>query len=171
MLRKNDPTPVVVEKWLTDFEQALAAPNDASLRALFRPDCHWRDVLALTWTIHTLGGRDTVVSALKQWAARARPKGFRIAENRTPPRRITRVGTDTIEAFLAFETDGGWCNGVLRLTEDGGAPQAWTLLTALDQIKGHEEQFGRTRRQDKVYSRDFRGPNWLDQRKSSAEYV
>jgi len=59
------------------FEQALATPNDAGLRALFRPDCHWCDVLALTWTIHTLDGRDTVVSALKPWAARARPKGFR----------------------------------------------------------------------------------------------
>ena len=77
------------------------------MRALFRPDCHWRDVLALTWTIQTLDGRDTVVSALKPLAARARPKGFRIAENRTPPRRVTRVGTDTIEALLAFETDGG----------------------------------------------------------------
>jgi hypothetical protein len=50
-------------------------------------------------------------------------------------------------------------------------PKAWTLLTALDQIKGHEEQFGRTRHQDRVYSRDFRGPNWLDQRKASGEYA
>ena len=69
MLTKNDPTSAVVENWLADFEQALPAPNDADLRALFRPDCHWRDVLALTWTIQTLGGRDAVVSALKQWAA------------------------------------------------------------------------------------------------------
>ncbi len=113
--------------------KALAAPNDAGLRALFPPDCHWRDVLALTWTIQTLSGRDAVVSALKQWAARAGPKGFRIAENRTPPRRVTRGGTETIEAILAFETDGGRCNGVVRLIEDGGAPKAWTLLTALDQ--------------------------------------
>jgi len=171
MLMKNEPTSTVVENWLADFEQALAAPGDTGLRTLLLPDCHWRDVLALTWTIQTLAGRDTVVSALKQWAARARPKGFRIAETRTPPRRVNRVGTDTIEALLAFETDGGWCNGVVRLTEHDGAPQAWTLLTALDQIKGHEEQFGRTRRQDKVYSRDFRGPNWLDQRKASAEYA
>jgi cation diffusion facilitator CzcD-associated flavoprotein CzcO len=59
----------------------------------------------------------------------------------------------------------------VRLIEDDGAPKAWTLLTALDQIKGHEEQFGRTRHQDKVYSRDFRGPNWLDQRRASAEYA
>jgi putative flavoprotein involved in K+ transport len=69
----------VVENWLADFEQALPAPNDADLRALFRPDCHWRDVLALTWTIQTLGGRDAVVSALKQWAAGARHRRRRPA--------------------------------------------------------------------------------------------
>jgi hypothetical protein len=171
MLAKNDTIPAVIEKWLADFEQALTAPGDVGVRALFAPDCHWRDVLALTWTIQTHGGRDEVVSALKQWAARARPKGFRIAENRTPPRRVTRTGTDTIEAILAFETDGGWCNGVVRLIEDGGVLKAWALLTALDQIKGHEEQFGRTRHQDKVYSRDFRGPNWLDQREAAGEYA
>jgi cation diffusion facilitator CzcD-associated flavoprotein CzcO len=171
MLTKTDTIFAKVENWVVDFEQALAAPEDAGLRALFLPDCHWRDVLALTWTIQTLGGRDTVVSALKRCATRARPKAFRIAENRTPPRRVTRAGTATIEAILAFETDGGWCDAVVRLIEDDGAPKAWTLLTALDQIKGHEEQFGRTRHQDKVYSRDFRGPNWLDQRRASAEYA
>src|SRR5499427_6036706 len=171
MLMKNEPTSTVVENWLADFELALAAPNDASLRALFLPDCHWRDVLALTWTIQTLSGRDTVVGALKGCATRARPKGFRIAENRTPPRRVTRAGTATIEAILGFETEGGWCNGVVRLIEDGGVLKAWTLLTALEQIKGHEEQFGRTRHRDMVYSRDFRGPNWLDQRKVSAAYA
>jgi cation diffusion facilitator CzcD-associated flavoprotein CzcO len=171
MLTKTDTIFAKVENWVVDFEQALAAPEDAGLRALFLPDCHWRDVLALTWTLQTLGGRDTVVSALKRCATRARPKAFRIAENRTPPRRVTRAGTATIEAILAFETDGGWCDAVMRLIEDDGAPKAWTLLTALDQIKGHEEQFGRTRHQDKVYSRDFRGPNWLDQRRASAEYA
>ena len=162
---------VAVEKWLADFEHALATPGDAGWHALFVADCHWRDVLALTWTIQTLRGRDAVGSALERWAARAQPKGFRVAENRTPPRRVTRVGTEAIEAIVTFETDGGWCNGLVRLVEDGGTPKAWTLLTALDQLKGHEEQFGRTRHQDKVYSRDFRGPNWLDQRKAAAEYA
>src|SRR5215510_6832356 len=154
MLVKAGTISAVVENWLADFEKALAAPGDPDLRALFPPDCHWRDVLALTWTIQTFGGRDAVVSALKGCATRARPKGFRIAENRTPPRRVTRAGTVTIEAILEFETDGGWCNGVVRLIEDGAAPKAWTLLTALDQIKDHEEQFGRTRHRDKVYARD-----------------
>jgi len=124
MLTKNDTMSAVVETWLADFEQALASPGGADLRTLFLPDCHWRDVLALNWTIQTLDGRDAVVSALAQCAAHARPKGFRIAENRTPPRLVTRAGTEAIEAFVAFEADGGWCNGVVRLIEDGGVPKA-----------------------------------------------
>jgi hypothetical protein len=49
--------------------------------------------------------------------------------------------------------------------------KAWTLLTALDEIKGHEEQLGRSRPQGKAYSRDFRGPNWFDIRRTVAEYA
>ena len=152
MLTKKNTISAVVETWLADFEHALAAPGDADFRTLFLTDCHWRDVLALTWTIQTFDGRDAVVSALEQCAARVRPKDFRIAENRTPPRLVTRAGTEAIEAFVAFEADGGWCNGVVRLIEDGDVPKAWTVLTALDQIKGHEEQFGRTRYQEKVFA-------------------
>src|SRR5262249_50669504 len=37
-------------------------------------------------------------------------------------------------------------------------------------IKGHEERLGRSRPQGKAYSRDFRGPNWLDLRKAAAQY-
>jgi putative flavoprotein involved in K+ transport len=54
---------------------------------------------------------------------------------------------------------------------DGNAPKAWTLLTALDEIKGHEEHVGRARPTGQSYSRDFRGPNWLDLRKASAAYT
>jgi hypothetical protein len=92
MLAKNVTLSAVVEGWLADFEQALATPEAAGLRALLPPDCHWRDVLALTWTMQTLGGRDAIVSALRECAVRARPRGLRIGENRTPPRRVTRAG-------------------------------------------------------------------------------
>jgi putative flavoprotein involved in K+ transport len=63
--------------------------------------------------------------------------------------------------------------GVVRLTPDadrGNMLRAWTLLTALDEIEGHEEQVGRARPRGKAYSRDFRGPNWLDIRKADAAY-
>jgi putative flavoprotein involved in K+ transport len=65
-------------------------------------------------------------------------------------------------------------SGVLRLipaSGDGGGLRAWTLLTALDDMRGHEERVGRLRPTGQSYARDFRGPNWLDQRRSAAQYA
>ncbi len=99
--------------------------------------------------------------------------GFVVAAHRTAPRKVTRAGTAAIETIFGFETAEGRGSGVLRLTpdaNDGNAPRAWTLLTALDELKGFEEKLGRSRPQGKAYSRDFRGPNWSDLRKAAAEY-
>jgi thioredoxin reductase len=104
----------------------------------------------------------------------ARPTGFEIDPHRTAPRNVTRAGTNAIEAIFSFETADGRGSGVLRLTpdaNDSNTYRAWTLLTSLDEIKGHEERLGRSRPQSKAYSRDFRGPNWLDVRKAAAEYA
>ena len=38
-------------------------------------------------------------------------------------------------------------------------------------MKGFEEQLGTARPRGNAYSRDFRGPNWLDLRKAAAEYA
>jgi hypothetical protein len=162
-----------VERWLAQFEKTLTAQDDASLEMLFQPDSYWRDVLALTWTIQTVAGANAIVTELKAHAARANPTGFVVAPHRTAPRQVTRAGTAAIEAIFDFETAEGRGSGVLRLTpdaNDGNTLRAWTLLTALDELKGFEEKLGRSRPQGKAYSRDFRGPNWFDLRKAVAEY-
>ena len=176
MLAKAETESVAtsVDHWLAQFERALAQPDMALLKALFHADSHWRDVLALTWHIRTISGLDAIVRELKAQVGRARPAGFRTAPDRTAPRRVTRAGTTAIEAIFQFETADGRGSGVLRLTldaNDGNALKAWTLLTSLDELTGVGEQAGRSRLQDKSYSRDFRGPNWLDLRKAAAEFV
>jgi putative flavoprotein involved in K+ transport len=164
----------IAEDWLARFEQALADADHRSLKALFHSDSHWRDVLALTWLIKTVDGADAVLGELKAHAARAKPAGFRVDPDRTAPRHVTRAGTKAIEAIFKFETAQGRGSGVLRLipdASDGNTLKAWTLLTSLDELKGHEAHAGRARPQGKAYSRDFRGPNWLDVRKAAAEYT
>jgi cation diffusion facilitator CzcD-associated flavoprotein CzcO len=174
MLARADTVATIAEKWLAQFERALAAPSRARLETLFHADSHWRDVLALTWQIKTVSGADAILRELATHAGRARPTGFRLDPHRTAPRNVRRAGTDAIEAIISFETAQGRGSGVLRLSpdaEDGNVFRAWTLLTALDEIKGHEERLGSARPQGKAYSRDFRGPNWLDLRKAAAEYA
>lgn len=157
-------------EWLSRFERALTEPE--ALRALFRPDSHWRDVLALTWRLRTVEGVDAIVGELVEQAARAKPSGFKVDPARTAPRKVTRVGCEAVEAIFRFETAEGHGCGVLRLVPDAtGSHRAWTLHTALDGLKGHEEQVDRSRPKGASYSRDFRGPNWLDRRKAAEAYA
>ena len=165
--------PATANRWLAAFEKALAGIDDQALGKLFHPDAYWRDVLALSWQIKTISGRHAIAGELKAHSPQSRPSGFRTDPNRCAPRRVTRAGTEALEAIFSFETGEGRGSGVLRLTPDarGERMRAWTLLTALDEIKGFEERVGRSRPKGEAYSRDFRGPNWLDLRKSAAEYA
>jgi cation diffusion facilitator CzcD-associated flavoprotein CzcO len=174
MLDKTRDIATDVETWLAQFERALAKPGSGLLETLFHPDSHWRDVLALTWDFRTVDGADAILQELRAHAGQARPAGFRVDPDRAPPRNVTRAGTQTIEAIFKFETAVGCGTGMLRLIPDAGdgnTLKAWTLLTTLDELKGFEEQLGTARPRGQAYSREFRGPNWLDLRKAAAEYT
>ncbi len=171
MLAETESITAAVDRWLEQLERALAAPDEAALRALFHPDSYWRDVLALTWRIQTLGGCDRIVPELKKCARQARAASFARDLQRTAPREMTRAGTKAIEAIFRFETAIGRGSGVLRLSPDGDGLKAWTLFTSLDELKGFEERTGRARPTGVAYSREFRGPNWLDLRRSEAAYA
>jgi cation diffusion facilitator CzcD-associated flavoprotein CzcO len=169
----GDSISAMTARWLTQFERALSAGDWPAVQALFHPECHWRDVLALSWEIQTVSGAGQVVAALKSHIGRARPVGFKIDPERTPPRQVIRAGSDAVEAIFAFETADGRGEGVLRLipdNDDGAKFKAWTLLTALRQLRGFEERVGTSRPTGGAYSRDFHGPNWLDLRNSAAAY-
>lgn len=174
MLDKTDDLSVAADNWLAQFEDALARANRGLLEALFHSDSYWRDVLALSWNIQTLNGADAILDELKARAPRAVPTGFAIDPLRRAPRQVMRAGTSAIEAIFKFETRVGRGSGIVRLipdAADGNRLKAWTLLTELGELKGFEEQLGSARPRGSAYSRDFRGPNWLDLRKASAEYA
>jgi cation diffusion facilitator CzcD-associated flavoprotein CzcO len=174
MLDKTDDLSVAADNWLAQFEDALAKADHGLLQALFHSDSYWRDVLALSWNIQTLNGAKAILNELKARAPRAVPTGFAIDPVRRAPRQVMRAGTSAIEAIFKFETRVGRGSGIVRLIPDaaeGNRLKAWTLLTELGELKGFEEPLGRARPRGSAYSRDFRGPNWLDLRKASAEYA
>jgi hypothetical protein len=170
MLARTESIETSAQEWLARFERALGSDHRA-LRSLFHEDGYWRDVLAFTWDIRTFHGADAIARELGA-RADAAPSGFRLDPRRTAPRQVTRAGNRAIEAIFVFETAQGRGSGVLRLIPAAdGATKAWTLLTALDEIKGHDERVGKARPTGQSYSRDFRGPNWLDLRNASAAYA
>ncbi|QDW41198.1 NAD(P)/FAD-dependent oxidoreductase [Bradyrhizobium sp. KBS0727] len=173
MLDKTEDISVATDNWLAQFEEALTRPDDGLLKTLFCQDSHWRDVLALSWNIQTINGADGILSELKTLAGNTTPRGFAIDPGRRAPRQVMRAGTNSIEAIFKFETKIGRGNGIVRLVPDAadGKLKAWTLLTELGELKGFEEQLGAQRPRGSAYSRDFRGPNWLDLRNASSAYA
>lgn len=161
------------ETWLAEFERALSDREPATFEKLFHADSHWRDILAFTWDMQTVSGREAILQELATRAGHARAHHFTLPPARTAPRIVTRAGTSNVEAIFHFETAVGRGSGVVRLTpdpQDGGNLKAWTLLTTLDELSGFKEKLGSSRPAGQSYSRDFRGPNWLDLRRSSAAY-
>ena len=168
----SDTLAAIANHWLARFEHALSAGDAAALAALFRPDGHWRDVLAFGWQIRTVSGARAIGAELDIAAPRARASGFRTDPARTAPRHATRAGAKCVEAIFRFETAAGRGSGLLRFLADSNddPPRAWTLLTTLEELRGHEERTGTRRPTGQSYSRDFSGPNWLDRRRASLGY-
>src|SRR5260221_11856423 len=100
----RDALPIAAENWLAQFESALAGPDVPLLKTLFHPDSYWRDVLAFSWNLQTINGADAILNELKPPVGRAAAGGFRIDPDRAAPRRVTRAGTNAIEAIFKFET-------------------------------------------------------------------
>ncbi|MET4177216.1 cation diffusion facilitator CzcD-associated flavoprotein CzcO [Bradyrhizobium sp. LA6.1] len=174
MLDKTKDISVSAQAWLDEFERTLGKPDRAAPDHLFLADSFWRDVLALSWNLQTIAGHDRITQALRALAPRAAPTSFTIAPNRAAPRWVTRAGTSNIEIIFNFDTVIGRGSGIVRLvpdTADGDRLKAWTLLTALDELKGFEEQLGTSRPRGQAYSRDFRGPNWLDLRNAARDFA
>src|ERR1700688_5218790 len=104
MLDRTDDISIAAETWLAQFETALAEPDDFLLKTLFHPDSYWRDVLALSWNLQTINGAEAILKELPALGRSAAPGQFRIDRDAAAPRRVTRAGTDTIEAIFKFET-------------------------------------------------------------------
>ena len=168
--RKQATAPADAERWLKSFETALSTQDAAAAAELFIAGGLWRDVLAFTWTIQTMSGRAAIEDMLRKTLARTQPKNFHIPSRRTPPRWVTRAGTEAIEALFEFETSYGPANGVLRLAPDTqGGLRAWTLNTNLHELRGHEEEFRRRTEPDST--RDFGAENWSDRLARARTYT
>ena len=122
------------DAWLAGFEAALAARDVERAAGMFAVDCFWRDLVSFTWNITTAEQRDGVADLLRATLDTTDPRGFRTSE---PAEEDGGV----VSAWIEFETATGRGRGHLRLKEEG----AWTLLTTLYELKGHEEPRGRRR--------------------------
>jgi putative flavoprotein involved in K+ transport len=153
----TSPAQERVDAWLADFEAALAARDVERAAGLFATDSYWRDLVAFTWNLKTVEGRAGVTDLLQETLERTDPSGFRTAE---PPDEADGVTT----AWIEFETAVGRGRGLLRLKDE----VAWTLLTTLYELTGHEEPKGTERPRGAEHGANRSRETWSEKREREA---
>ena len=146
-----------VDQWLSRFEDALTEGDSSAAAQLFADDGFWRDLVSFTWNIKTVEGPAGVKDMLDRTLGHVKPRGFRTTE---PPAEAEGV----TEAWIEFETEVGRGHGHLRL-RDG---KAWTLLTTLDELKGHEQAGPGRRPKGVEHGADPERETWLESREREA---
>jgi putative flavoprotein involved in K+ transport len=142
-----------VDLWLADFEAALAARDIERAAGMFAVDSFWRDLVAFTWNLKTVEGRDGVAAMLRARLDDTEPTNFRTSE--------TPVEADGVtSAWITFETATSRGKGHLRLEGD----EAWTLLTTMQELKGHEEPRGTKRVKGAVHGAGGDTLSWAERR-------
>ena len=150
------------EAWFASFEAALRERDVRRAADHFATASFWRDLIAFSWNIVTVEGPDGVADLLGETLDRVDPSGFAVTE---PADEADGVVT----AWFAYETAVGRGYGLLRLQEEDGADKAWTFLTTMHELKGHEEPRGTHRPMGAQHGATKHRVTWLEQRQQEAE--
>ncbi|WP_102224214.1 NAD(P)/FAD-dependent oxidoreductase [Acidimangrovimonas sediminis] len=147
------------EEVLDSLNAALAAGEPERAAALFATDSYWRDLVAVSWNIRTVEGPAGVADMLRHQLDHTRPGNFRLQEGEAPAEE-----GGVITAWLTFETKAGRGWGLVRLREG----RIWTLLTALQELKGYEESRGTRRPMGAEHGAQRNRQSWKERRDEEA---
>jgi putative flavoprotein involved in K+ transport len=150
------------DAWFAAFEDACTERDVRRAADCFAATSFWRDLVAFTWNLKTVEGPSGVADLLSATLDRVAPYGFATTE---PPTEADGVVT----AWFCFETSVGRGTGLLRLVPEDGVDKAFTFLTTLDELKGHEEPRGPRRAMGVVHGADPDRQTWKEVRQSEAE--
>jgi cation diffusion facilitator CzcD-associated flavoprotein CzcO len=165
MARETHPAEATFAAWLDRFTTAVTAADVAGTTALLAADCWWRDLLALTWDLGTYHGQEQVAAMLGEHLTPGAVTSVQLDDKFGP-----RQAGGAVEGFITFETPLGPGRGAVRLILENGDWVAWTLMTDLDDLHGHERRIGPHR---------WKGPrheavsalNWRDEREEHVRYI
>ena len=144
---------------LDTLNAALDAGDVARAAGLFATDSYWRDLVAVTWNLKTVEGPDGVTDMLTQQLPLTQPGHFAIQDGETPAE-----DGGIITAWITFETRLGRGWGLMRL-KDG---RIWTLLTAMQELKGFEENRGTRRPMGAEHGAEKNRASWKERREAEA---
>ena len=120
---------MVIAEWLELFSKALGQRDASRVAALFGETSYWRDFLAFTWDLRTIEGRADIERMLSEQLPLIGDSSWALDPATDP---------FATEGFIIIETRAGRGRGYLRLAGD----TCLTLLTTLEELKGHEQPRG-----------------------------
>ncbi|KAB6716460.1 MULTISPECIES: NAD(P)/FAD-dependent oxidoreductase [Roseobacteraceae] len=142
---------------LDRLNAALEEGDIKAATALFTTDSYWRDLVAVTWNLKTVEGQDAVGEMLLHQLDKTQPNTFRLQDGELP---VEEDGVTT--AWVTFETKAGRGWGLMRLKDD----RIWTLLTALQELKGFEENRGKRRPMGAEHGAQKNRLSWKERREA-----
>ena len=142
-----------VEYWLAAFDRALLSGDIKSAAAMFGAESYWRDLVSFTWNITTVEGPQGVANLLRATLAHTQPM-------RWQPEGVATEEEGLVEGWFSFETKLARGKGHLRLRNG----KAFTLLTTMVELKGHEERKGPRRALGLVHGIVPGRTNWLEEK-------
>ena len=148
------------QAFLDAFGNALEARDIGAAKGMFQETCFWRDLVTFSWNIKTVEGHAGVGDLLNHQLDAIKPSNWKLAEGETP----TEEG-GVVTAWITFETEVARGEGLVRLM-DG---KIWTLLTAMKELKWHEEKRGQARPQGVAHGSFSGRQTWQEQRQTEAD--
>src|ERR1700712_105017 len=149
-----------ITQLLESFEAALRSGDSKAAAALFQPDSYWRDLVAFTWNIKTMEGREQIAAMLDAQLNAVKPSKLRIADNET-----ATEADGVTQSWIMFETGVARGTGFIRV-KDG---LIWTLLTTMTELKGHEEPKGQRRPMGAEHGARTDRMSWTEKRAAEQE--
>ena len=113
----------------------------------------WRDILAFTWNIITVGGKKDIADMLKATSGMINVAEWEI-------QRSSLIEQEGNSCWFTFATSIAYCKGKLTLKNG----KCSVLFTSVDELIGHEEAT-LTRRKKGYINKAIKGrKTWLDDR-------
>ena len=148
----HQPT-ITAVSWVEKLAAALSSETPTDAAYLFEEKGFWRDLIAFTWNIKTLEGRNAISDMIANTMDNARPCNWQVEENASEAEGVT-------EAWISFETGVATGRAYVRLRNG----LAWTFLTTMTELKDHPEKRNKLRPKGAEHGANKNRQTWLEKR-------
>jgi putative flavoprotein involved in K+ transport len=142
---------------LEKLDTALQRGDANAAAEVFEPEGFWRDLVTFTWNIKTMEGRQQIADMLRAQLAAIKPSSWRIAEGEQ-----ATEADGLAQSWITFETADARGSGFIRVRNG----QIWTLLTAMVELKAHEEPKKFQRPMGALHGAHTDRKSWKEQREA-----